>query len=80
MDQESKTRAGKMAEQCCSYRGSSFYSQHPNGGTQPSVTLVSGGLTPSPDLERPQSHTWGTCTYLGKTLIHTYTHKNLKKN
>lgn len=34
----------------CSSRGSRFNSQHPHGRSQPSLTPVPGGLTPSSGL------------------------------
>jgi hypothetical protein len=35
----------------CSFRRTEFNSQHAHGGSQPSITPVSGDLMPSPDLE-----------------------------
>lgn len=42
----------------CSSKGSRFNSQHPHGGSQPSVTPVLRDPTPSSGLHRNQAHTW----------------------
>ena len=49
-----------------------FSSEHPHGGSQPSVSLVPGELTPSSEFQGHQAHT--CCvehTYMqAKTRIH----------
>ena len=55
----------------CSCRGPRFSSQHPHGGSQPSVTPAPGNLMPSSGLSwHPPTH----------TETPTYTHKQVKQN
>lgn len=42
-------------------------SQHPIGGSQPSVVIVSESLMPTSGLLRYQAHTWHTTMHAGKT-------------
>lgn len=45
----------------CPCRGPRFKSQYPHGGSQLSVTPVSGNLTPSSDPLGHQAHIWCSC-------------------
>ena len=47
-----------------------FSSQYPHGGSQPSVTLVPGDLTPSSGLHRHQEHTQYTDIDVSKFPTH----------
>jgi hypothetical protein len=46
-----------VKDTCCSCRGSELNSQHPHGGSQPSVALVLGDQMPSSGLCGDQTHT-----------------------
>lgn len=59
---QNTTRAGdrqhsSVVEHTTSCKGLRFDSQHPRGGSLPSLTTVAGDLTPSFDLQMRQAHT-----------------------
>jgi hypothetical protein len=53
----------------CSSRRPRLDSQHPRGGSQPSMTPVLGGQAPTFDLHWHQAHMWHTDIYAGKIVM-----------
>lgn len=53
----------------CSCRRPRFGSQHPYGGSQPSLSPVPTDLMPSSGLHGHQAHTWCTHMHASKTHI-----------
>ena len=51
-------------------REAGFSSQQPHGGSQTSITLVSGDLMSSSDLLNHQEHMW--CPFLHEENTHTH--------
>lgn len=64
----------------CSSRGLRFDSQNPYGGSQLSVTLVSGDQTDCSGFLGHQASTWCSDIHTDKTFIHTYIHSKSKEN
>lgn len=56
-----------------SCRRSRFMSQHPQGSSQPSLTLVPGDSKLSSDLHGQQACTRCTCTHAGMHKVHMHT-------
>jgi hypothetical protein len=73
-----QTRPGKQVRNICPCKGPGFDSQHPHGGSQPSITHIPGELMLSSDLFRHWPHTWYTDIHAIKT--HTHKIKKSKTN
>lgn len=57
---------------CCSCRGPRFSSQHPHGGSKPSVTPVLQNLVPSSDLFKHQAGSWCIYTHVGIHIVNKH--------
>ena len=63
-------RDGSVVKSICFCRESEFESQLPHGGSQPSITPVSGGPMFSSDLCEYQAHMVYTGIHKNQMLIH----------